>query len=106
LFLSPAGQNSVIDLFKRYASEGGWKILAADSAMIASTAVGMGLTYPIHSYGPHDIPWFTGRVLINLSHLYSIMGGGLFGTPLYLNPKCLVLSVVCNIAYWMPHAKE
>jgi hypothetical protein len=37
----PAGQNSVIDLFKRYASEGGWKILAADSAMIGLTVVGM-----------------------------------------------------------------
>jgi len=37
----PAGQNSVIDLFKRYAYEGGWKILAADSAMIGLTVVGM-----------------------------------------------------------------
>lgn len=37
----PLGQNSVMDLFKRYASEGGFGILAADSAMIASAVVGM-----------------------------------------------------------------
>lgn len=34
------------------------------------------------------------------------MGGGLFGTPLYLNPKCLVFSAFVLIVYWMPHAKE
>jgi len=37
----PAGQNSMIDLFKRYSSEGSWKILVADSAMIALTVLGM-----------------------------------------------------------------
>ena len=31
------------------------------------------------------------------------MGGGLFGTPLYLNPKCLVFSAFVLIVYWMPH---
>lgn len=34
------------------------------------------------------------------------MGGGLFGTPLYLNPKCLVFSAFVLFVYWMPHAKE
>jgi hypothetical protein len=31
------------------------------------------------------------------------MGGGLFGTPLHLNPKCLVFSLVILIVYWLPH---
>jgi hypothetical protein len=34
------------------------------------------------------------------------MAGGLFGTPLYLNPKCLVFSAFILAVYWMPHAKE
>ena len=28
------------------------------------------------------------------------MGGGLFGTPLYLNPKCLVFSGFVLVIYW------
>lgn len=35
----PKGQNSMIDLFKEYASENSWKILVADSTMIGSTVV-------------------------------------------------------------------
>jgi hypothetical protein len=31
------------------------------------------------------------------------MGGGLFGTPLYLNPKCLVFSAFVLAVYWAPH---
>lgn len=31
------------------------------------------------------------------------MGGGLFNTPLYLNPKCLVFSAFVLGVYWMPH---
>jgi hypothetical protein len=31
------------------------------------------------------------------------MGGGLFGTPLYLNPKCLAFSGFVLATYWMPH---
>jgi UDP-N-acetylmuramyl pentapeptide phosphotransferase/UDP-N-acetylglucosamine-1-phosphate transferase len=31
------------------------------------------------------------------------MGGGLFGTPLYLNPKCLVFSGFVLAVYWAPH---
>lgn len=34
------------------------------------------------------------------------MGGGLFGTPLYLNPKCLVFSAFVLAVYWMPHPKS
>lgn len=33
----PKGHNSMIDLFKKYASEGGYQILIADSAMIGGT---------------------------------------------------------------------
>jgi hypothetical protein len=33
------------------------------------------------------------------------MGGGLFGTPLYLNPKCLVFSGFVLATYWLPHPK-
>ncbi len=33
------------------------------------------------------------------------MGGGLFGTPLYLNPKCLAFTVFVLGIYWMPHFK-
>ncbi len=33
----PPGQNRIIDLFKRYAAEGGWKILVADAAMVAGS---------------------------------------------------------------------
>lgn len=33
------------------------------------------------------------------------MGGGLFGTPLYLNPKCLVFSLFVLVVYWLPHPK-
>jgi hypothetical protein len=34
------------------------------------------------------------------------MGGGLFGTPLYLNPKCLAFSAFVLAVYWLPHPKE
>jgi UDP-N-acetylmuramyl pentapeptide phosphotransferase/UDP-N-acetylglucosamine-1-phosphate transferase len=30
------------------------------------------------------------------------MGGGLFGTPLYLNIKCLIFSAIIIIVYWLP----
>lgn len=33
----PSGQNAIIDLFKRYAAEGSWKIILADSAMVVSS---------------------------------------------------------------------
>lgn len=31
------------------------------------------------------------------------MGGGLFGTDLALNPKCLVFAAGVLLVYWMPH---
>lgn len=34
------------------------------------------------------------------------MAGGLFGTPLYLNPKCLIFSAFVLAVYWMPHFKH
>jgi len=37
----PAGQNQMIDLFKRYAAEGSWKILLADAGMVAAAVYGM-----------------------------------------------------------------
>lgn len=35
----PDGQNAIIDLFKRYAAEGSWKILVADSAMVVASVL-------------------------------------------------------------------
>lgn len=35
----PAGQNAIIDLFKKYSAEGSWKIIVADSAMVASSVL-------------------------------------------------------------------
>jgi hypothetical protein len=35
----PPGHNAMIDLFKEYADENSWKILVADSLMIASTCI-------------------------------------------------------------------
>ena len=34
------------------------------------------------------------------------MGGGLFGTPLYLNVKCLIVSGIVLLVYWLPHPKN
>lgn len=39
--LAPAGHNRILDLFKRYAGEGSWKILLADAAMVAAAVYGM-----------------------------------------------------------------
>lgn len=35
----PRGHNEIIDLFKEYASENSWKIVVADSLMVASTVL-------------------------------------------------------------------
>jgi hypothetical protein len=35
----PEGQNKIIDLFKKYAAEGSWKIILADSAMVVSSVL-------------------------------------------------------------------
>ena len=39
----PAGQNRIIDLFKKYAAEGSWKILVADAAMVTASVMLMEL---------------------------------------------------------------
>lgn len=36
----PEGQNGVIDLFKKYADEGGYRILIADALMVLATILG------------------------------------------------------------------
>jgi hypothetical protein len=41
ILVVPPGQNLVMDLFKRYAAEGPWKILVADAAMVAASVYGM-----------------------------------------------------------------
>jgi len=46
----PQGQNSMIDVFKSYASEGGWTILLADSLMIGSVVVLSELSDVLFSY--------------------------------------------------------
>ena len=43
ILIVPPGQNRVMDLFKRYAAEGSWKIIVADSAMVAASVYGMEL---------------------------------------------------------------
>ena len=35
----PEGHNKIIDIFKRYAAEGSWKILLADAGMIAASVL-------------------------------------------------------------------
>lgn len=46
----PQGQNSMIDVFKAYASEGGWTILLADALMISSVVVLSELSDLLFSY--------------------------------------------------------
>ena len=37
----PAGQNAMIDIFRKYAQEGSWKILLADASMVAASVLFM-----------------------------------------------------------------
>jgi hypothetical protein len=37
----PTGQNTIIDLFKRYSREGEWRVIVADAAMVAASVWGM-----------------------------------------------------------------
>jgi hypothetical protein len=46
----PQGQNSMIDVFKSYASEGGWTILLADALMITSVVILARLSDLLFSY--------------------------------------------------------
>ncbi len=42
---------------------------------------------------------------MSYKYWFYTMAGGLFGTPLELNPKCLVFSAFVLLVYWMPHFK-
>jgi hypothetical protein len=33
------------------------------------------------------------------------MSGGLFGTPLYINEKCIAFAIFVLFIFWMPHPK-
>ena len=46
----PQGQNSMIDVFKSYVSEGSWKILVADALMITSVVALARLSDLLFSY--------------------------------------------------------
>jgi len=35
----PGGHNRIIDLFKKYSAEGGWKIILADAGMVAASVL-------------------------------------------------------------------
>lgn len=59
----PKGHNSMIDLFKRYSSEGGYQIILADSAMIASTVY---LSDYLYNFSTDKV------VFIGLLGLYAI----------------------------------
>ncbi len=56
----PVGHNKVIDLFKRYSSEGSWKILLADSLMITGSVLGMEYLETI----PRDMVIFIGLLAV------------------------------------------
>jgi hypothetical protein len=61
----PDGQNRIMDLFKRYAAEGSWKILVADAAMVAASVYGM---ETLDAYLTDDQVLWTG-----LLGLYSLL---------------------------------
>jgi len=46
----PEGQNGVVDLFKKYADVGGWRVVAGDSAIMVGTSVSSMLlkSFPLH----------------------------------------------------------
>lgn len=64
----PAGQNAIIDLFKKYAAEGSWKIIVADAAMVTSSVL---LMEYLDNNLPADYTRFIG-VLAVYSLLYII----------------------------------
>lgn len=59
----PKGHNSMIDLFKRYSQEGGYQIILADSAMVASTVY---LSDYLYNFSTDKV------VFIGLLGLYAI----------------------------------
>ena len=62
----PEGQNGVVDLFKKYADAGGWRVVAGDSAIMAGTSIGSMLlkAFPLHGViflglaGAYALPYF------------------------------------------------
>lgn len=64
----PSGQNKIIDLFKRYAAEGSWKIIVADSAMVVGSVL---LMEYLENNLPADVTSFIG-ILAVYSILYII----------------------------------
>lgn len=64
----PIGQNKIIDLFKKYAAEGSWKIIVADAAMVASSVLIMEY---LENNVPDDYIRFIG-ILAVYSLLYII----------------------------------
>lgn len=61
----PSGQNAIIDLFKRYAAEGSWKIVVADAAMVTASVLLM-------EYMDNNVP--TGWIAFaGLLALYSLI---------------------------------
>jgi hypothetical protein len=62
----PEGQNGIVDLLKKYADNGSWRVVAADSVMMAGTSVGAMLlkAFPLHGViflglaGAYALPYF------------------------------------------------
>jgi uncharacterized membrane protein YidH (DUF202 family) len=62
----PEGQNGVVDLFKKYADAGGWRVVAGDSAIMAGTSISSMLlkAFPLHGVvflgltGAYMLPYF------------------------------------------------
>lgn len=64
----PDGQNAIIDLFKKYAAEGSWKILLADAGMVVASVL---LMEALDNNLSDDQVGFLG-VLAAYSLLYSL----------------------------------
>ena len=62
----PEGQNGLVDLFKKYAEAGGWRVVLGDSAIMAGTSIGSMLlkAFPLHGVvflglaGAYALPYF------------------------------------------------
>ena len=61
----PEGHNRIIDLFKRYAAEGSWKILVADAAMVTGSVLLM--EFLDNNYTDNQVAW------IGLLAVYSLL---------------------------------
>jgi len=62
----PEGQNGIVDLFKKYADVGGWRVVAGDSAIMVGTSISSMLlkAFPLHGVvflglaGAYMLPYF------------------------------------------------